>query len=144
MQSMANSASASRVVTEADYTRLLRSFHQSLQRQLAEQFPLRTAYDEISHAQLSRPEEVPPDVVTMNSLVILVDPHKGITRQVQLAYPGDASADGAKVSVLSPLGAALLGRRVGEIIKYPDQGGMEELRIERLEFQPEAAGRFDL
>lgn len=144
MQCLMNSESASRVITEADYKRLLRLLHQSLQRQPGEQFLLQSAYDKISHAQVARPEEVPGDVVTMNSCISLVDSDKGIARKVQLVYPRDAASDAGKVSVLSPLGTALLGRRVGEVIEYPDLENIPRFLIERLDFQPEAAGRFDL
>ncbi|MCY1459732.1 Regulator of nucleoside diphosphate kinase [compost metagenome] len=62
-----------------------------------------------------------------------------------MVYPKDANADEGKISILAPIGSALLGLSVGEKIDWPAPGG-KTLKLELLavEYQPEAAGDFDL
>lgn len=100
---------------------------------------------ELSHARVVLPEEVPPNVVTMNSQVRFVDESNGVERQITLVYPKDASAEEGRVSVLAPVGAALIGLRTGDSIDWPMPGGRSKrLRIVEVVWQPEAAGRHDL
>ena len=84
---------------------------------------------------------IPPDVVTMNSLVRYEDRTTGTTRDVQLVYPDDADAANGKVSVLSPLGNALLGLRVGQgaLLRLP-YGEARRVKVLGVLYQPEAAG----
>jgi regulator of nucleoside diphosphate kinase len=63
---------------------------------------------------------------------------------VTIVYPSDADRTGERVSVLTPLGASLLGARVGDVVERAARRGTRRSRIERILFQPEAAGRFDL
>ncbi|MDI6447951.1 GreA/GreB family elongation factor [Anaerobaca lacustris] len=87
------------------------------------------------------PEEVPRDVVTMNSRVRLKNRRGREEMRVSLVFPADASGNGdrepARVSVLTPTGLAILGRRVGDNVEG-------RVRIHELLYQPEAAGDFDL
>jgi regulator of nucleoside diphosphate kinase len=87
---------------------------------------------------------MPPDTVTMNSLVLCVDETTGAEHQLQLVYPRDADAAQGKVSVLAPVGAALLGLSAGQAIDWPLPGGRStRLRVLRVIDQPEAHGRLD-
>jgi regulator of nucleoside diphosphate kinase len=61
-----------------------------------------------------------------------------------LVYDADADAFGERVSVLAPLGASILGARVGDVVEWQSRRGPRQLRIERILYQPEAAGDFDL
>lgn len=100
--------------------------------------------DELNRAQVVAPTDVPPDVVTMNSKVRLVDLDQGTTHEYTLVYPQDADFSAGKISIVAPIGAALLGYRVGDVVEWEVPAGRRRLRIEELLFQPEAAGRFDL
>lgn len=92
-------------------------------------------------ADIVTPRDVPGDVVTMNSRVCLRDDHTDQEMALSLVFPADAARDDDieqfDVSILSPLGLSLLGRRVGELV----EGG---IRIHELGYQPEAAGDFHL
>lgn len=100
---------------------------------------------ELARARVVPPEEVPPDVVTMNSQVRFVDEATGVERLVTLVYPRDAEPSAGKISVLAPVGAALLGLKTGDSIDWPMPGGRSKrLRIVEVLWQPEAAGRHDL
>ncbi len=100
---------------------------------------------ELAHARLVEPDQIPHDVVTMNSQVRFVDENTGVERQITLVYPRDAAPEQGKVSVLAPVGAALIGLRTGDTIDWPLPGGRaKRLRIVEVMWQPEAAGRHDL
>ena len=90
------------------------------------------------------PTAVGADTVTMNSKVRLRDLDSGTSQLVTLAYDADADPFGEKLSVLTGLGASLLGARVGDVVEWETRRGPRRLRVERILFQPEAAGQFDL
>lgn len=89
-------------------------------------------------------DEVPAGVVTMNSRVHCREEASGKDYHLTLVYPKDAGKEG-NVSILAPIGCALLGLSVGEQIDWPAPGGkVLKLRLLAVEYQPEAAGDFDL
>ncbi|MGH8465629.1 MAG: nucleoside diphosphate kinase regulator [Pseudomonas sp.] len=90
-------------------------------------------------------EEVPAGVVTMNSRVHCREEASGKDYHLTLVYPKDANADEGKISILAPVGSALLGLTVGAKIDWPAPGGKTlKLELLEVEYQPEAAGDFDL
>jgi len=100
--------------------------------------------DLIARANVVPGNKIPADVVTMNSVVRVVD-DAGTEQEWTLVYPDEANVTSAKLSVLSPMGAALLGARAGKSVKYTGPNGAERsLRIERVAFQPEASGQHTL
>ncbi|MCY1075364.1 nucleoside diphosphate kinase regulator [Archangium lansingense] len=100
---------------------------------------------ELGRATVVEPTEVSPDVVTMNSRVVYLDESAQQTREVTLSYPRQASVAEGRVSVLAPIGAALLGLSVGQEIEWPMPGGSRKrLRIVAVPYQPEAAGHYNL
>lgn len=100
-----------------------------------------TLDEELLRAEVVEPSQVPPDVVTMNSRVVYRDEDTGETREVTLSYPKDASLEQGRVSVLAPVGAALLGLSVGQDIEWQQPGGRHKrLRIVSVTYQPQAAG----
>ncbi|MDD3650168.1 nucleoside diphosphate kinase regulator [Immundisolibacter sp.] len=100
--------------------------------------------DELVRAEVRAPEDMPPDTVTMNSRVLCVDETSGAEHVLQLVYPRDADPAQGKVSVLAPVGAALLGLSAGQAIDWPLPGGRStRLRVLRVIDQPEAHGRLD-
>jgi regulator of nucleoside diphosphate kinase len=96
---------------------------------------------ELVRANVVPREEIPDDVVTMNSRVVFEDETTRERREVTLVYPGSADIDAGKISVLVPIGTALLGLRVGQAIDWELPGGEKHrYRIVDVPFQPEAAG----
>ena len=75
--------------------------------------------DELDAASILPDHLVPADVVTMNSLVVYRDLDTGLEANIQLVYPEEADAAGGRISILAPVGAALIGLRVGERIEWP-------------------------
>jgi len=96
---------------------------------------------ELERAALVAPEDVPPTVVTMNSTVrFRVESAPG-ELELTLVYPKDADAAGGKLSILAPVGSALLGLSQGDEIAWPKPGGGElKVRIVEVVYQPERAG----
>lgn len=99
---------------------------------------------ELGRAQIVAPEQVPGDVVTMNSAVTLVDVESAEEMEVTLVFPSDADAAAGRISVLAPVGTAIIGFREGDTIEWPVPSGVRTLRIEKVNYQPEAAGDMTL
>jgi regulator of nucleoside diphosphate kinase len=93
---------------------------------------------------------VPRDVMTMNSRVRVRDLDSGDAVVFSLVYPSYPFAPGSDhladmtVSILAPIGTAVLGYRIGDTIEWDVPAGARTLKVEDVEFQPEAAGRYDL
>jgi regulator of nucleoside diphosphate kinase len=86
------------------------------------------------------PEDVPGDTITMNSRFVLSHPRRDGPVCYTLVYPEEQSPQLGKVSVLTAMGTALLGARVGEAVCWVSGDGPETVRVEGLLYQPEAAG----
>lgn len=125
-----------RTITELDHVRI----YKLLQRQgLGDDAPLAELIDA---AEQVTPQTVAPDVVTMLTRVRVADA-AGSERSLTLCYPPEADAGKGFISVLSPLGTALLGLRVGEAAQWRGADGKTaELVVRAIEFQPEANGDF--
>ena len=97
--------------------------------------------DELGRARLAEPWEMPPDVVTMNSRVrfSFVGSEQPVT--MTLTYPKDMIGGAEQLSILTPVGTALLGLKVGDTMRWerPD-GGMFEVTVHGIEYQPEREG----
>lgn len=97
---------------------------------------------ELARASILEPAEMPADVVTMNSTATVIDESTGETRELTLVYPRDADAASNHISIFAPVGAAMLGLRVGDSINWQVPGGRSlKLRIRDISFQPEASGQ---
>ncbi len=97
---------------------------------------------ELNRANVLDPQDVPPGLVTMNSTVVFRDEISQAEYELTLVYPG-ASQQPNAVSVLAPVGSALLGLSVGQSISWQVPGGHKTcLRVLRIKDQPEASGQF--
>ena len=96
---------------------------------------------ELARAQIVAPKDVPPTVVTMNSTVRFAVESSHDEFQLTLVYPKDLDASGEKISILAPVGSALLGLSQGDEIEWPKPGGgVLRVRIKEVVYQPERAG----
>jgi regulator of nucleoside diphosphate kinase len=100
---------------------------------------------EINRARVVEPGDMPPDVVTMNSRAVFRDDASQAIQTVTLVYPGQENSLEGRISILTPVGAALLGLSEGQNISYatPD-GRQKSLTLLKVLYQPEAAGELDL
>ena len=99
--------------------------------------------EELDRAEVVPPEEMPPDVVTMNSTVTFRVESSSQDFSLTLVYPQDADGGEARISVLAPVGSALLGLREGDRISWPrPRGGSLRVTIIKVTFQPERTGDY--
>ena len=116
-----------------------------LEQPMARGIDIEALRDELARAEVVEPAQMPGDVITMNSTARLSDETSGDERELTLVYPKDADGSPDKVSILAPVGSALLGLRVGATIEWPVPGGRTiKLRVLSIQYQPEAAGQLHL
>lgn len=94
----------------------------------------------LEKAEKVDPSGVSPDVVTMNTRVRVTDLDSGDSAVYTIAWPGQADPAEMRVSVFAPIGQALLGARVGAEVRVRVPAGQRRLRIDKIVYQPEAAG----
>jgi regulator of nucleoside diphosphate kinase len=98
----------------------------------------------LERARVVPSDAVPPQVITMNSHVVVVDERTGERRVLSVVYPEDADADAGRISVREEAGAQLLGATPGQTIEWQLPNGMHRLRIEKIIYQPEDSLRTHL
>jgi regulator of nucleoside diphosphate kinase len=105
---------------------------------------LKELRDELDKGIVVNSHDIPPNVITMNSKVRL----KNISTQKEiicsLVFPEDSNADQGKISIFAPIGTALIGYKVGDIIQWRVPAGLMKLKVEEILYQPEAAGDYQL
>ena len=96
--------------------------------------------EELNRAIVVPAEEIPDDVITMNSRVRLLDLDRGTAVEYTLVYPAEADFANGKISIVAPIGAAMIGYREGDEIEWDVPGGRRRFKVEAVLYQPEAAG----
>lgn len=99
---------------------------------------------ELDRAVLMEPKDIPSDVITMNSKVRLYDIENNESLEYTLVFPEDADLKQGKISVLAPIGTAMLGYRVGDEFVWQTPGGPCRYKVEKILYQPEASGDYHL
>lgn len=101
---------------------------------------VRSLEDELDRAKVVKSSRIPPDVITMNSEVRLRDLDTGDEYVYRLVFPNRALRAPNALSVLAPIGTALLGYRTGDVVEWRVPKGLRRLKILDVLYQPEAAG----
>jgi regulator of nucleoside diphosphate kinase len=97
----------------------------------------------IDDAEVIKPQEIPADVITMNSLFTIVETESGSSNKLMLCYPSDAEPARGYISVLSPVGASLLGQKTGALAQWATPNGEQHFAVvKEILFQPEASGDY--
>lgn len=99
---------------------------------------------ELSIAETVDPKSIPPDIVTMNSRVIVEDLESGESSEYTLVFPEQADIARGFLSVVSPIGTAILGYAKGDTLVWQTPGGPRKIKIAAIPYQPEASGDFHL
>jgi len=134
-----DAASGDIVVTAMDRERLRALIRTSLDARDRE--AAQALQDELDRAVIIPPGTVAGNVVTMNSRIVFEDESTGENREVLLVYPEDSDPTHGRVSVLAPVGTALLGLSAGQTIDWPlPHGQLKRYRVVKIVHQPEAAG----
>jgi regulator of nucleoside diphosphate kinase len=133
------------VLTENDYSRLKQLLVELSRQSEGMQAGLETLEEILDLARVISPEKVPANTVTMNSRVMYEDVRSGEKGTVTIVYPADADVSTRKISILSPVGAALIGETQGAEVELPVPHGQTRcIRILDVLYQPEAEGDFEL
>lgn len=125
-------------ITDADYEKLQRLVAGGRLANSGDREYLEMLEEELDRAEVVEPDAIPHDVVTMNSEVRLKDLDSGEIRTYRLIFPAQARAENS-ISVLAPIGTAMLGYRVGSVIEWRVPKGIRRLKVLEVIYQPEAA-----
>ena len=100
---------------------------------------LKALAEELKRAVVVAPDKVPHDVITMHSRAELIDLDTGETLIYTLVFPSQANIEAGNISVLAPVGAAMLGYRVNDEFDWQVPDGVRRMRVKQIHYQPEAA-----
>jgi len=131
-------------ITDFDLERLEGLIENASRRSSRDGKHLEELEQELFKADVVPPAGIPPDVITMNSRVCLQDMESGEELVYTLAFPADAEVESGKISVLAPIGMAMIGYRTGDRIIWRVPGGLKKLKVKKILYQPEAAGDYHL
>jgi len=127
-------------VTHEDRRRLGTMLQSAQARGMERQEYLHALEADLERARGADATEVPPDLVTMNSTVELRDLDTGEIETYTIVYPERADVALDRISVLAPVGRAVLGSHVGDIVEVKVPSGWRRIRVEGIRYQPENAG----
>jgi regulator of nucleoside diphosphate kinase len=132
-------------LTAQDYNRLRLLLADLMRQSRGMQAGIDALEELLDFARVVDPEKVPHNVVTMNSRVLFEDVRTGETGTVTIVYPADVDPTRGKISILSPVGAALLGEAESSEVELPlPHGRSRRIRIDKVLYQPEAQGEYAL
>jgi len=131
-------------ITDSDMKRLKELVKVAREFDKEDERYLKELEDELDTGKIVKSKDIPNDVITMNSKVRLRDVDTQKEMVYWLVFPDDADPDQDKISILAPIGTALLGYKVGDIIEWKVPAGIVKLKVEEILYQPEAAGDYHL
>jgi len=131
------------LITESDFDRL-RHLVESPRYRVSHALLIPALRNGLARCRVVEPGEVPGGVVTMHSVVAVRDLKADERETYTLVFPDDADIDQGRLSVLAPLGTALLGARAGDVVEFAAPAGTRRLKVEKVLYQPEASGDFHL
>jgi regulator of nucleoside diphosphate kinase len=131
-------------VTEFDLQRLMKLLRKAQHTDYRGSEYLAELQAELDRAQIVASQVVSQEVVTMNSIVVLLDPLTRKEETYTLVFPEDADIGQGKISILAPIGTAMLGCEIGDTFESKVPAGKRRLKVKRIIYQPEAAGDYHL
>ena len=131
-------------ITRQDHQRLTLMLEEALAGKHRDAAFLKELARELTIAEVVDPKSVPADVVTMNSRVVVRDVENGEDSEYTLVFPEQADVAQGRLSVVSPIGTAILGYSKGDAITWQTPGGPRQIQIVDIPYQPEAAGDYHL
>lgn len=126
-------------ITKNDHKKLIKLINEKL----SDNDSASSLLSELKRAEIVEPEKIPANVITMNSLVNFIDIDSGVELEYWLVFPEDADIAQCKISVISPVGCALLGYCVGDVISLKTPNGEKNIKVEKILHQPEAEGNYE-
>jgi regulator of nucleoside diphosphate kinase len=131
-------------VTEPDYHLLSALIETTRERNGVDIEYLKKLEAELDRAEIVDPKDIPDDVITMRSRVRLKDLVTGQANTYSLVFPTEADSNEGKISILAPIGTAILGYKLGDTIEWSVPSGLRRIKVDKILYQPEAAGDYEL
>ncbi len=131
-------------ITTFDFVRLKELLQVGIILKERDRDHLESLQHELDRAHVVDPTAIPHNLATMNSRVRLQDMETGEENVYTLVFPSDADIEQNKISILAPIGTAILGYRAGDRVDWLVPAGKRKVRIQDILYQPEAAGHYDL
>jgi regulator of nucleoside diphosphate kinase len=132
-------------ITKPDHERLTKLIEIAREREGdADRKYIDSLEEELERAEVVQQKDIPADVITMRSTVRLKDLDTSEEVTYQLIFPTEANYDEGKISVLAPIGTAMIGYRHGDVIEWKVPSGVRRLRVEAVLYQPESNGDYHL
>lgn len=131
-------------VTEPDYHRLSGLIETTRERNGVDIEYLNKLEAELDRAEIVDPKDIPENVMTMRSRVRLKDLVTGQANIYSLVFPREADSNEGKMSILAPIGTAILGYKSGDTIEWSVPSGLRRIKLAKILYQPEAAGNYEL
>lgn len=131
-------------ITEPDYNRLSALIEKTREGNGVDRQYLNKLEAELDRAEIVEAKDIPANVITMRSTVRLKDLVSGEENTYSLVFPTEADFSQGKISVLAPIGTAILGYKSGDTIEWTVPSGLRRLKVDKIVYQPEAAGHFEL
>ena len=131
-------------ITQFDAFRLITMLEQEVIKGMVTKRDTAKLREELSRAQIVDPQTIPSGVVTMNSTIDLLDLETGEAETFTIVFPENADGYEGKISVLAPIGTAVLGNSIGDILNFEVPLGTRCLEVKNIVYQPEASGDFHL
>ena len=131
-------------ITKNDFKRLQEILDGSVVIHARDRGDLSALTEEMKRATIVEAHDIPDKVVTMNTKLRLVDMDTKKSLEMTVVFPQDADVDTGKISVISPVGTAVLGYSEGDAVEWEVPAGKRHLLIESVIYQPEAAGDFNV
>lgn len=130
------------IITQIDLNHLHDVIYQAEHSGYRNNYHINQLKKELERVAIIAPQNNPDGVITMNSTVLLNDLENGECLQLTLRYPEDVQSKN-EVSVLAPIGCAMLGNCVGDEFEWDVPDGKVRFRVERVLYQIETAGVYD-
>ncbi len=132
------------IVNSLDYSRIKKCISDAKQFKSINEGEAAKLMNELNSAKIVKPEAIPSDVVTMNSIVKLSFLNNNKQVEFQIVYPEQANLKENKISIFSPIATALIGYKIADEIEWIVPAGLTKIRIDGIVYQPEAAGDYSL
>jgi regulator of nucleoside diphosphate kinase len=129
-------------ITDSDMKRLQKLVKTAREFNHEDEKYLRDLESELGKANIVKSENIPSNVITMNAKVLLKDLDSKEDLTYQLVFPEDSNPAQDKISVLTPIGTALLGYNEGDTIEWYVPAGIARLKVKKILYQPEASGQY--
>jgi regulator of nucleoside diphosphate kinase len=131
-------------ITETDMAKLRRLIEISYGPHGKDNVNLEQLEKELDGATVVPPKEIPDNVITMNSLVVIRDVDSGEEMRCWLVFPEKAGTSENMISVLAPIGTAMLGYSIGDTFEWEVPAGKKRFLIVDIVYQPERVGNYEL